>query len=119
MNWLKSGLAAGATLLALAPAALAADYSFKFQSSDPAGNPNNYVGLGVPFNGYCPCTEIDGGIEPTAIGRVPGGLGTRTYLWHYADGISVVVNLNSNEMTDPAAGEALTNAIHDLAAAAR
>lgn len=40
MNWLKSGLAAGAALIALAPAALAADFSFKFQSSDPAGNPN-------------------------------------------------------------------------------
>ena len=75
---------------------------------DPAGNPNTYVGLGVPFNGYCPCTEVDDGIEPTAIGRAPGAIGTRTFLLRYADGISVVVNVNSNE-ADPADIEAVVN----------
>ena len=44
---------------------------------DPAGNPTTYAGLGVPFNGYCPCTDVEGGIEPAAIGRVPGAIGTR------------------------------------------
>jgi CubicO group peptidase (beta-lactamase class C family) len=82
---------------------------------DPAGDPNTNVGLGVPFNGYCPCTEVGGGIEPTAIGRAPGAIGTRTYLLRYADGISVVVNVNSNEAA-PADIQAIANTVHDLAA---
>lgn len=40
MNWLRSGLAAGIVTLAMSSQAFAADYAFKFQSSDPAGNPN-------------------------------------------------------------------------------
>jgi D-alanyl-D-alanine carboxypeptidase len=85
---------------------------------DPAGNPDTYVGLGVPFNAYCPCTEVDAGIEPTAIGRKPASLGTRTLLLRYADGISVVVNVNSNEVADPADLEAVASSVHDIAAAA-
>ena len=85
---------------------------------DPAGNPGTYVGLGVPFNGYCPCTEVAGGIEPSAIGRAPGALGTRTLLLRYADGISVVVNVNSNE-ADPADIEAVASNVHDIAAGER
>jgi D-alanyl-D-alanine carboxypeptidase len=85
---------------------------------DPASNPNTYIGLGVPFNGYCPCTEVEGGIEPTAIGRKPASLGTRTFLVRYADGISVVVNVNSNEVADAADIEAVVDSIHDIAVAA-
>jgi CubicO group peptidase (beta-lactamase class C family) len=86
---------------------------------DPDGNPNTYLGRGIPFNGYCPCTDVSGGIEPTAIGRKPASLGTRTFLLRYADGISLVVNVNSNEIADPADIEAVVGAVHDLAAAAR
>ncbi len=40
MNWLKSALTAGAIAFAATSSAGAADFNFKFQSSDPAGNPN-------------------------------------------------------------------------------
>jgi CubicO group peptidase (beta-lactamase class C family) len=88
---------------------------------DPAGNPNTNVGLGVPFNAYCPCTDVDGGIEPTAIGRAPSwtSLGTKTILWRYTDGISIVINFNSGGVADPAEIEVVTTALHDLAAAGR
>jgi len=62
----------------------------------------------VPFNGYCPCTDVDGGIEPTAIGRTPGAIGTKTLLLRYADGISVEFNVNSNEASLVADLEAVT-----------
>jgi len=82
---------------------------------DPAGNPNQYNGVGVPFNAYCPCTEVEGGVEPTTIGRRPGTIGTRTFLLRYGDGISVVVNFNSDEAADDADLEAVVAAVHDLA----
>ena len=84
---------------------------------DPAGNPNTYIGLGVPFNGYCPCTEVTGGVEPTAIGRAPGALGTKTVLVRYADGISVVVNVNSDG-AEAADIESVVSSVHDIAVAA-
>jgi CubicO group peptidase (beta-lactamase class C family) len=77
------------------------------------------VGVGIPFNGYCPCTDVDGGIEPTTTGRRPGSIGTATYLWRYGDGISVVLNVNSNEHDDPADLDAVVGALYDLAVAAR
>ena len=83
---------------------------------DPAGNPETFIGVGIPFNAYCPCTEVDGGIEPAAIGRVPGAPGTRTVMLRYVDGISVVVNVNSNE-ADSAEIRAVANVVHDTAAA--
>lgn len=85
---------------------------------DPEGNPNTYVGLGVPFNGYCPCADVEGGIEPSAIGRKPNALGTHTFLLRYADGISIVVNVNSGEMAEPTDLEAVVTSIHDIALAA-
>ena len=87
---------------------------------DPAGNPDINVGLGVPFNAYCPCTDVDGGIEPTAIGRAPAwtSLGTKTELLRYADGISIVINFNSGEVAVPAEIDAVATAVHGLAAAA-
>ena len=85
---------------------------------DPAGNPNTYVGLGVPFNGYCPCTEVDGGIEPTAIGRTPGA-------HRYAD-VSPALRRRhlrrgqrQQQRGDQADLEAVANEVHDIAAAAR
>jgi hypothetical protein len=55
--------------------------------------------------------------EPIAFGRTPATVGTLTFLFRYADGISVVVNVNSNE-ADPADIDAVTTAVHDLAVAA-
>ncbi|ESR24148.1 TRAP transporter substrate-binding protein [Lutibaculum baratangense] len=40
MNWLKATLAAGAVALAATSAANAQEHTFRFQSSDPSGNPN-------------------------------------------------------------------------------
>jgi CubicO group peptidase (beta-lactamase class C family) len=77
-----------------------------------------HVGVGVPFNGYCPCTQVDGGIEPTAFGRVPGSLGTLSFILHHTSGISVVLNVNSDEVADLADLAAVVQAVHDLAAAA-
>ena len=75
------------------------------------------VGIDVPFNGFCPCTEVDGGIEPSAFGRAPATVGSSTFLLRYADGISVVVNVNSSEAYTSDI-RAVTSAVHDLAAAA-
>lgn len=46
--------------------------------------------------------------------RAPDGV----FLLRHADGISVVVNVNSNE-ADPADIKAVASAVHDIAAAAR
>ena len=78
--------------------------------------PDFHAGLGVPFNGFCPCTSVDGGVEPTAFGRTPSGVGTRTWLLRYADGISVVVNVNSDEAA-PGDIQAVASEVHDIAAA--
>jgi CubicO group peptidase (beta-lactamase class C family) len=84
---------------------------------DGDGNPLFVAGSEVPFSGFCPCTEVDDGFEPIAFGRAPGGIGTLTYLLHFADGISVVVNVNSDEVGF-ADFYAVVNAIHELAAGA-
>ena len=44
--------------------------------------------------------------------------GRSVIVLRYADGISVIVNMNSNEASDPADGEAVASAVHALAAAA-
>lgn len=80
------------------------------------GAPTFVAGREVPFSGFCPCTEVEGGYEPVAFGRAPEDLGTLTFLLHYSDGISVVVNVNSNG-ADPVDIQAVTNEIYALAAA--
>ena len=86
-------------------------------SLDDEGKPLAVIGRGVPFNGFCPCTEVDGGIEPIAFGRAPVTVGSSTSLLRYADGISVVVNVNSSEAFT-SDFLAVTSEVHDLAAAA-
>jgi D-alanyl-D-alanine carboxypeptidase len=85
---------------------------------DVTGRTDFVAGVGIPFNGWCPCTEVTGGIEPAAIGRAPASFGSKSYLWRYSDGISVVLNVNSNEIADPFQLDAVTRAVHDLAASA-
>jgi CubicO group peptidase (beta-lactamase class C family) len=82
---------------------------------DGDGNPFFVAGREVPFSGFCPCTEVGGGFEPIAFGRAPAAIGTVTHLLHYADGISVVINMNSRDASF-ADIYAVTNAVHDLAA---
>jgi CubicO group peptidase (beta-lactamase class C family) len=83
---------------------------------EPADNPSLdfHNGVGVPFNGVCPCRNVDGGIEPTAFGRMPSAPGSRLILLRYTDDISVVVNVNSNEAA-PADIQAVANEVHDIA----
>ena len=85
---------------------------------DPAGNPNTRVGVNVPFNGYCPCTEADDEMEVSAIGRTPANAFSRNVLLRYADGISVVLNVNTGVATDGAELGAVVDELHDIAIAA-
>lgn len=82
-----------------------------------ATDPTSYVGLGIPFNGYCPCVPEGDGHDVTAIGRTPGGLGTLTYLYRYADGISIVLHFNSDNVPDRTETDALVDRIHETAVA--
>jgi CubicO group peptidase (beta-lactamase class C family) len=84
---------------------------------DDDGNPFYVAGREVPFNGFCPCAEVDGGFEPVAFGRAPAAIGAVTLLLHYPDGVSVIVNMNSRD-ADFAAFYAVANAVHDIAAEA-
>jgi CubicO group peptidase (beta-lactamase class C family) len=78
----------------------------------------SYDGLGVPFNGYCPCTAAGDGHEVTAIGRTPTGniVGTDTHALRYADGITVVVHFNIGQSADRTQVRAIADAIHRTAA---
>jgi CubicO group peptidase (beta-lactamase class C family) len=84
---------------------------------DPAGDANTFVGVGVPINAYCPCTDIDGAVQAAAIGRVPGVVGSRTVMLHYDDGISVIVNVNSNESSGADIRQ-VADQVHEVAASA-
>jgi hypothetical protein len=82
-------------------------------------NPDvTYVGVGIPFNGYCPCTDVAGGVEPSSIGRKPSGLWSRTFIVRYADGISLVLNVNTGASSPTAELDALEATLHDLVVAA-
>jgi CubicO group peptidase (beta-lactamase class C family) len=85
---------------------------------DGDGNPFVVIGVDVPFNGFCPCTEVDGGFEPIAFGRATVTVGSSTFLLRYADGISVVVNVNSSEAYT-ADIRAVVDEVHDIAATAK
>lgn len=76
-----------------------------------------HIGNGVPFNGYCPCMTVDGGIEPTAFGRTPADIGTATTMLRFADGISVVINVNTNGGTHGFNLAEIAQQLHELAAA--
>jgi hypothetical protein len=84
---------------------------------DDDGNPLAVVGVDIPFNGFCLCTQVDGGIEPIAFGRAPVTVGSSTFLLRYADGISVVLNVNSSEASTSDLN-AVVSAVHDIAATA-
>jgi CubicO group peptidase (beta-lactamase class C family) len=83
---------------------------------DVDGDPWIVRGVELPFTGFCPCPEVADGREPAAFGRGPAGFGTLTFLLRYADGISIVLNVNSNE-NEATDVQAVADAIHELAAA--
>ena len=80
-------------------------------------NPNTRAGVDVPFNGYCPCSDTNEGLEVSKIGRTPFGDFSESFLLRYADGISVVLTVNTGAVTDPAQLGALVDSVHDIAAA--
>lgn len=82
-------------------------------------DPVSYDGLGVPFNGYCPCSPAEGGHDVTAVGRTPAWtvLGSDAHVLRYADGTSVVLHFNSGQVVDRARLRAVADAIHAAAAA--
>ena len=90
---------------------------FSPERATSAVDPVSYEGLGVPFNGYCPCTPSGAGHDVTAIGRTPGThvLGVDMHAIRYADGITVVVHFNSGSATDHAQTHAIADAIHTAA----
>jgi hypothetical protein len=60
------------------------------------------------------------GHEVAAIGRTPAGrvVGSDAYIFRYEDGISVVVQFNSEQAVDRAQTRAVADAIHAAATAA-
>jgi CubicO group peptidase (beta-lactamase class C family) len=60
-----------------------------------------YLGLDVPYFGYCPCQPTSNGTTVDAIGRKPATYGTDVHMFHYLhDNISIVLQYNSNTSAD-------------------
>jgi CubicO group peptidase (beta-lactamase class C family) len=82
------------------------------------GQVDAFLGRGVPFNGYCPCEPAADGITPAVTGRQPNGIGNNLYVYNYADGISVVLQYNSDEIASKADIRKIADEIHDTVASA-
>ena len=73
-------------------------------------------GLGIPLNGYCPCESAGGDtLNVAAVGRRPHGLGTNVTIVRFPDGISVVLQFNSDSVVDKNDIWQVVLAIHDTA----
>jgi CubicO group peptidase (beta-lactamase class C family) len=71
------------------------------QAAETVGDPPRYLGLDVPYTGYCPCQPTSDGNIVDKIGRRPATFGTDVHLFYYpADGISIVLQYNSNTWAD-------------------
>lgn len=90
----------------------------RFPSDRPVNDGSDLRGLGVPLNGYCPCTPAGDGNEASFVGRTPKGPGTDNHVLAYPDGISVVLHYNSNEEVSDLDLRAVAQEIHDTVAAA-
>jgi CubicO group peptidase (beta-lactamase class C family) len=87
------------------PAAFPADREL---APEYVGDPPRYLGLGVPYSGYCPCRPTSDGNAVDAIGRRPATFGTDVHLFHYLDDdISIVLHYNSNTWADRSEIEAV------------
>lgn len=90
----------------------------RFPSDRPVNDGADLRALGVPVNGYCPCTPEGDGNEVSFLGRAPKGLGTDSHILAYPDGISVVLHYNSNEEVSDLDLRAVAQQVHDAVAAA-
>ena len=97
------------------PAAFPAD-----RELDPeyVGDPPRYLGLDVPYSGYCPCQATSDGNAVDAIGRRPATFGTDVHLFYYPDDdISIVLHYNSNTWAQRSQIEAVLADIRTTVAA--
>ena len=70
-------------------------------TAEYVGDPPRYLGLDVPYTGYCPCQPTSDGNTVDAIGRRPATFGTDVHMFHYPDDdISIVLHYNSNTWAD-------------------
>jgi CubicO group peptidase (beta-lactamase class C family) len=77
-----------------------------------------YLGLDVPYTGYCPCQPTSNGNTVDAIGRKPATFGTDVHMFHYLDDdVSIVLQYNSNTWADREQVEAVLNDIRTTVAA--
>jgi CubicO group peptidase (beta-lactamase class C family) len=82
------------------------------------GDLPRYLGLDVPYTGYCPCQPASNGNTVDAIGRRPATVGTDVHLFHYPDDdISIVLHYNSNTSVDRGQIEAVLADIRATVAA--
>jgi CubicO group peptidase (beta-lactamase class C family) len=82
------------------------------------GDLPRYLGLDVPYTGYCPCQPTSNGNTVDAIGRRPATFGTDGHMFHYPDDdISIVLHYNSNTSVDRSQIEAVLADIRATVAA--
>jgi CubicO group peptidase (beta-lactamase class C family) len=82
------------------------------------GDLPRYLGLDVPYSGYCPCQATSDGNSVDKIGRRPATYGTDVHLFHYpVDDISIVLQYNSNATADREQIEAVVDHIRATVAA--
>jgi CubicO group peptidase (beta-lactamase class C family) len=82
------------------------------------GDLPRYLGLDVPYSGYCPCQATSDGNTVDKIGRRPATYGTDVHLFHYPDdAISIVLQYNSNATADRGQIEAVLDHIRATVAA--
>jgi CubicO group peptidase (beta-lactamase class C family) len=77
-------------------------------AAEYVGDPARYLGVDVPYTGYCPCQLTSEGHAADAIGRRPATFGTDVHLFHYPDDdISIVLQYNSNTWAERSEIEAV------------
>jgi hypothetical protein len=97
------------------PAAFPADRELDLEY---VGELPRYLGLDVPYSGYCPCQPTSNGNTVDAIGRKPATYGTDVHMFHYLqDNISIVLQYNSNTSADREQIEAILTHIRATVAA--
>jgi CubicO group peptidase (beta-lactamase class C family) len=112
-TWVDGTWRPGAT-----PPAPSMFVTYRMPAAEYVGDPPRYIGLDVPYTGYCPCQLTSDGHAPDAIGRRPATFGTDVHLFHYPDDdISIVLHYNSNTWAERSQIEAVLADIRATVAA--